>query len=159
MISWLRIHLETPGTRFHPWSRKTPRATEQLSLWAATAEPAGPRPLSSATRYATTGRSLRSAAGGQPLPTAGGRPRPAAKPSAVQIKITNLRTRNAGALCSVPGRGTEIPQATQWGQEPERDKSLDRAWTLATAGLTALPSPLPARPRGRGQGQFSPVAL
>ena len=114
VVSWLGIHL-VMRTWFDPWSRKTPRATEQPSPWATTVEPVGPRPLSSETRDATAVRSLCSAPGEQPLPTARGRPRPAAKTSAVQIKIKKkkqLCTSSAGGMCSVPGRGTEIAQAT-----------------------------------------------
>ena len=111
-VSWLRTHLVMRAW-FDPWSRKTARATEQPSPWATTVAPVGPRPLSSATRDTTAVRSLCSAAGEQPLPTARGRPRPAAKTSAVQIKKKKkLCTSNAGSMCSVPGRGTEIAQAT-----------------------------------------------
>ena len=39
MVQWLGIYLPTQGTPFDPWSGKTPRAAEQLSLWAATTDP------------------------------------------------------------------------------------------------------------------------
>ena len=36
---WLRILLPVQGYGFDPWSRKTPRATGQLSPWATAAGP------------------------------------------------------------------------------------------------------------------------
>ena len=44
------------------------------------------------------------------------------------------------------------------GAKNQRETGLNRAWTLATAGLTACRPP-PSSSRGRGQGQSSPVAL
>ena len=37
---WLIIRLPAQGTGFEPWSGKIPHATEQLSSWATTTEPA-----------------------------------------------------------------------------------------------------------------------
>ena len=45
MAQWLGISLPMQGTQFQPFSGRIPRAAEQLSPWATTAEPAlwGPR--------------------------------------------------------------------------------------------------------------------
>ena len=83
MVRRLRI------TRFEPWSRKTPHAAEQLSPWATTAEPLGPRPPSCATRDATAVRSLRSATGEQPLPTARGARAQQQRPVPFKLKLKN----------------------------------------------------------------------
>ena len=144
---------------FDPWSRKTARATEQPSPWATTVAPVGPRPLSSATRDTTAVRSLCSAAGEQPLPTARGRPRPAAKTSAVQIKIKKQNSAlPMQAVCVRSLVGELRLHKPHSGAKNQRETGLNRAWTLATAGLTACRPP-PSSSRGRGQGQSSPVAL